>query len=367
MKDKDKFLELIVKKNQNNFTLNDIAAFNDLQKKYDLKAENYKELGQALNLKYIQEGIPNKDTAENKWENFRTKLIANNKIASDPGITNPKSYKKLKLIAALLSAAALFLIIFNIVISNKLKNQNKLNIISTEYGSKSKVQMPDGSLIWLNSGSKITYDDHYGIKNRTVNLVGEAYFDVKHDPSHPFIIHTKNLNLKVLGTAFNVRAYKGTNNTEATLIRGSLEVSFPNRPTEKIILKPKEKLSLNHLAFTPTVLKSQKIIKTGEASPLISLSKIDELTPLKDIQEISWVDNKLIFREKSFKDLSTDLERWYNIKIDIKDSVMLEKKFTGTFKNETFIEALNALKETYSFNYNYDKKLNTITITKSKL
>lgn len=367
MTDKDKFLELLVKKNQNNLTLNDIADFNDLQKKHNLKTEDYEELDQIFNLKYIQEETPDNDTTKGKWENFRLKLIANNEIPADYDIPKPKSYKKLKIFAAILSAAALFLIVFNVIISSKLKDQNKLNIISTEYGSKSKVQMPDGSLIWLNSGSKITYDDHYGIKNRTVNLVGEAYFDVKHDPNHPFIIHTKNLNLKVLGTAFNVKAYKGANNSEATLIRGSLEVSFPNRPTEKIILKPKEKLSLTHLVVTPTALSSQKRIKVVEASPLISLSKIDEQTPLKDIQEISWVENKLIFREKSFKELSTDLERWYNIKIDIKDSVMLEKKFTGTFKNETFIEAINALKETYLFDYTYDKKLNTIIITKSKL
>ena len=104
--------------------------------------------------------------------------------------------------------------------------------------------------LFINGGSKIVYDESYGDKVREIQLFGEAYFDVVHNAEKPFIIHTKQLNIKVLGTAFNVRAYQNDKTTEAALIRGSIEVSFPNRPNENLILKPNEKI---------TVLNSENI------------------------------------------------------------------------------------------------------------
>ena len=366
MTDKDRLLELITKRKTNNFTLKDIAALNELQQKYDFKVEDYKKLDPIFDLNYIQEGTPDRDTVEKSWNRFSSKLRNDSPSSSAIPFASFKLQKPLKLVAALLTTAALLLLVYNVFLSNNLNSAKKLNIVSTENGSKSKVQMPDGTLIWLNSGSTITYDDHYGIKNRNVNLVGEAYFDVKHDPIHPFTIHTKNLNLKVLGTAFNVRAYKESNTSEAILIRGSLEVSFPSRPLERLILKPKEKISVVHELPKKELVKKSNSAAEKEIVPLIYLSKIDSQIPTSDIEEISWVENKLIFREKTFRELSIELERWYNIKIDIKDTTMLEKKFTGTFKNETFIEAINALKETYLFDYNYNKKDNTVTINPDK-
>ena len=365
MTDKDRILELIAKKKTGNFTLKDIAALNELQQKYDFKVEDYAKIDTIFDLHYIQKGTPDRDLVEKRWNRFSSKLEDSPSTVPAP-LNSIKLKKPLKLAGAILTAAALILVVFNVFLSKNSNSAKKLNIVSTENGSKSKLQMPDGTLIWLNSGSTITYDDHYGIKNRKVNLIGEAYFDVKHDPKHPFTIHTKNLNLKVLGTAFNVRAYKEDNSSEATLIRGSLEVSFPNRPSEKLILKPKEKISVVHgLPKKETINQSNKASKK-EIVPLIYLSKIDSQVPTNDIEEISWVENKLIFREKTFRELSMELERWYNINIEIKDSIMLDKKFTGTFKNETFIEAINALKETYLFDYNYNKKDNTVTINPDK-
>jgi ferric-dicitrate binding protein FerR (iron transport regulator) len=221
--------------------------------------------------------------------------------------------------------------------------------------------MSDGTQIWLNSGSKITYDDEYGKSNRTVNLVGEAFFDVKHDPEHPFIIHTKSLNLKVLGTAFNVKAYPEDQLSEASLIRGSLEVSFPDRPTEKILLKPSEKLMFVNSKVTS---KSESAVSENlVATPIISLEKVDFVASEGEAKEISWIKNKLVFRDERFENLAKQMERWYNISIVIKDPSLLGKKFTGTFKNETFIEAFEALQTTLHFKYQYNRNTNTIIIT----
>ena len=81
------------------------------------------------------------------------------------------------------------------------------NEVSTQPGSKSKIQLPDGSTVWLNAGSKLTYTKDFGKEIREVTLIGEAFFDVTKMKEKPFIIHTSSINIKVLGTAFNVKAY----------------------------------------------------------------------------------------------------------------------------------------------------------------
>src|SRR4029078_631833 len=100
------------------------------------------------------------------------------------------------------------------------------NTVSTKRGSKSKVQLPDGTQVWLNADSRIAYNEKFQGNLREVTLEGEAYFDVVRDEKRPFVIHTAAIDIKVLGTAFNVRSYANEKNTETSLIRGSIEVTL---------------------------------------------------------------------------------------------------------------------------------------------
>ncbi len=366
MTNKDRFFELLAKKKLNNSTLNDIAELNRLANENNIDLSSYEELNHIFDLKYFPKSFPNNDQTEKSWQKFKQKLkIAEvNSLENAPNKKIKYPFKKILIIVS--SIAAMCLLFLSFYLFNLKPNSNnleKLNIISTQYGSKSKLQMPDGTVIWLNAGSEIKYNNQYGKITRTVNLVGEAYFDVAYDARHPFIIHTKNLNLKVLGTAFNVRAFNNEKISEATLIRGSLEVSFPNRQTQKIILSPNEKLSLNN--EKPTITSSNSI-DLKEKKPIIAISTTNILPNETTIQEIAWIENKLIFRSKAFKDIALDLERWYNVKIYIENKNISDKKFTGVFKNESFEEALNALKATYAFEYVFNKSTNTVII-KEKL
>src|SRR6266404_8039455 len=124
------------------------------------------------------------------------------------------------------------------------KSQSPLSRVSTKPGSTSQIQLPDGSVVWLNASSNLTYDKNFGKTFREVNLTGEAFFNVTKDPSHPFIIHTKVIDVKVLGTEFNVKGYPNDAYTETSLIRGSVEVTVKNRADEKHYLKPNEKISV---------------------------------------------------------------------------------------------------------------------------
>ena len=113
-------------------------------------------------------------------------------------------------------------------------------------GSKSRLTLSDGSHITLNADSRLKYPVSFEGNTREVYLSGEAFFDVQKDPDHPFIIHTARMNIRVLGTAFNVRSYPDDPSMETTLLRGSIEVTFPDRPSDRIILKPKDKLIIGN-------------------------------------------------------------------------------------------------------------------------
>ncbi len=232
---------------------------------------------------------------------------------------------------------------------------NSVNEIAISPGSKSKIQLPDGSQVWINSGSKLTYSGMMKGNTREVTLDGEAYFDIVKDPAHPFIVHTSGIDIKVLGTAFNVKAYKIEPTIEATLIHGSIEVINRNRPdAPTIMLKPREKL-----VFSNDV----EMIGKNTANA-VSLSRINTekqssifITPLKRniadslISETAWIYNKLAFEDKSFEELAKDMERWYNVKFVFKNKRVAAVHLTGSFTTETIEQALEALRFLVNFKY----------------
>jgi transmembrane sensor len=237
---------------------------------------------------------------------------------------------------------------------------NATSEISTRNGSKTKVVLPDGTQVWLNSGSKLSYSKSFGNNNREVLLTGEAFFDVVHNAEKPFIIHTTNMNIKVLGTMFNVKSYPTDKSTVATLIRGSIEVSLKDRPAEKIILKPNEKIIVANSNSTVIKPIKTKLEQEPDGVPIVSVRGLTYYQHSRDVVETSWVENKLIFQNESFEDLASQLERWYGVNIRFKNPEMQQLYFTGDFKNESISQALDALK--LSNNFNYTIEGNNITI-----
>lgn len=229
--------------------------------------------------------------------------------------------------------------------------------ISTRYGSKTNIVLPDGSKVWLNAGSKITYGDDFGDAERHVQLTGEAYFDVLHDASKPFIIHTKAMDIKVLGTEFNVKSYPDETTTETSLIRGSVEITLKGRKADRIVLKPNEKLVVSNEQPIDSVVTPKK---AKEPQQLVSLSTLNYFSLDSTILETSWVENRLVFEDESFEEIATKMERWYGVTFEFKDQDIKELRFTGNFRNETINEALQAMQISASFNYNISDKKVTI-------
>lgn len=225
--------------------------------------------------------------------------------------------------------------------------------VQTMPGTKTRIVLPDSSVVWLNSGSRIAYNEAFGQSNRHLTLTGEAFFDVRKS-TMPFIIKTADIQIKVLGTAFNVRSYPSERKTETSLIHGRVEITWDKRPDERIILKPNEKLTV--LADNPDTVTAAR-----NAEPLIELKK---LRPRADssITETLWMQNKLVFDSEPFGQLAQRMESWYGVKIVFMDETLRERRFTGMFRNESIGQALEALRYSSPFQYTISDSLVKISL-----
>lgn len=220
--------------------------------------------------------------------------------------------------------------------------------------SKTKLVLPDGTIAWLNSGSKLTYGNWVNRSTREVVLIGEGYFDVAKNPEKPFIIHTSVLDVKVLGTRFNLKAYPDEATTETSLLHGSVEVVLHRQPGKVIRLVPNQKL----------VVKNALAQLSAKSLPAQAVAS--EILPLKTVQiggapsllvETSWVSNKLVFVDEPFVDIARKMERWYDIHIEFNNQQAQDLRLTGSFENESLSQALEALRFIADFRYtiNQDK------------
>jgi transmembrane sensor len=266
-------------------------------------------------------------------------------------------HNKIRTFAYSVAAIILFLIAGFIWLGSHKKNslsaaEKKYSEVSSPFGSKTKLVLPDSTVVWLNAGSKLTYNEHFGITNRNTILIGEAFFDVKKS-AVPFTIRANNIQIKVLGTAFNVKAYPEDKTTETSLIRGRVEVTLDKRPGEPIILKPNEKLIVANE-------KSEAKTEVQKKDPKVV---IDELTRINDttIIETSWVHNELIFQGETFRDITRKMERWYGVTIEITSEEIANERLSGTLTTETIQEALTALQ--YSTKFHYSIRGEKVTIT----
>jgi ferric-dicitrate binding protein FerR (iron transport regulator) len=233
------------------------------------------------------------------------------------------------------------------------------NQISTRNGSRTKINLPDGSTVWLNAGSKLEYDKTFGNTLREVHLSGEAYFDVVKNSGKPFIVNTKSAKVKVLGTAFNVRSYPEDNKIETSLIHGSVEVTLNKRPDQKWVLKPNEKLVLLNDYVTPQPKKRVTEVKSIKI-PEVAITKLTYLPGENTAVETAWTYNKLVFEDEIFAEVSKQMARWYDVQFVFKTKELENRMVHGTFTTETIHQAMEALQ--YSFKFRYEIKNKTVTI-----
>jgi transmembrane sensor len=250
-----------------------------------------------------------------------------------------KGYSVWLKIAAVVAIGLAGVLVYNreAIFFNK-TDQLTLKQAQTKATEIKTIVLADGSTVKINSGSSLKYPDHFTAATRDVYLSGEAFFDVKKDPKHPFIVHTEQLAVKVLGTAFDVKAYQNDAFTETTLIRGSVAISHKNNTKQTFILKPNDKFTL-----------------AGGKAGMSQLTHFSG-TGTDKVMETAWTNHELIYKNNRFDEIARLFERWYDVKITFKEADLKTVKFTGHVDKETIIEALNVLKLIENFNYSIKGK-----------
>jgi transmembrane sensor len=263
----------------------------------------------------------------------------------------PNKAKKIWPLLLKITAAAAVLFIAVFFTFNYYNSTKNIKTFLAAYGERKNIQLPDGSVVTLNAGSKIEIDESFDVNNRNVYLEGEAFFDVKHNVKLPFIVHTPAMDVRAVGTAFNVKAYINEKITEASLIRGVVQVTLKENDNLTMLLYPNQKIKWEQPSEKNKSISLSKTIKENTVNIADSLLKKLVVTDDGDIKEIAWKENKLIFDNELFSDIAILLERWYGAKIEFKDEELRNYRFTGVFEKEELTTVLELLKESRHFNY----------------
>jgi len=302
-----------------------------------------------------------KSETDGEWEKFA--LIAIRKKT----LKFTEHQKMLRKLYRGLKIAAFVVLAFGIgILTQRLLPQKEVYAcVKVPFGAKTEVELADGSKVWVNSGSTLKYPARMDGKEVHLYLHGEAFFDIVSNPNRKLNVKTSTINIQVLGTTFNVRSYDDEGEVETTLVKGLISVSgqIGDKFIEPVVLKPREQMRLIKGNMELTVKnmdeKTASPIMKNEANsdavkpvvrPTLEVKERVDLVPIT-----SWKENKLIFKNERFEKLAREMERWYDVRINIEDSLLLSAVYTGTFEKETIEQAMKALSLSLPFTYRIEK------------
>ena len=216
------------------------------------------------------------------------------------------------------------------------KNENNSAVtVSTNSSQNSRIALSDGSVIWIKPGSSVKYSKDFDKDTvREVFLEGEAFFEIAHDERKPFRVHTRELNIQVLGTSFNVKSYAEDPSVETTLIKGSvsIEKAGGTDASGPVILSPNQRAVYSKTDKTVAVSEQENPVTVSREGP--------------DVQR-----EKLIFDERPFAEVLSRMEQKFDVKIFIDDRQLQTCPFTADLEKESLVEILEVLKLAYSIDY----------------
>lgn len=328
----------------------------------DQNEKYFKGLSEAWIVSGAAKGIADFDI-----ETAREKLITN--LEQQNGKISQKNPDRR--VIRVLMIAATWIVFFGLGLasmyfintkSSKGTNLKNDIIVKVPLGSKSNLTMPDGSQIWINAGSALTYNNDYGVTSRNLFLTGEAFFDVATDKNIPFIVNVDGMKIQALGTKFNVKAYPDENKITATLEEGKIDarIEKPDGNVERISLLPKQNIVFRK--------NEQSVIQYVDDEPvryfenesfsdtvIVDAPDIMVINNVNTILYTSWKDDQWIIKHQTLGDLATLLERRFGVKIFFHDDILKHYRFTGKIQNETIEQILNALTLTAPVEFNITK------------
>lgn len=202
-------------------------------------------------------------------------------------------------------------------------------VVYTDLGERSQVELPDGTKVWLNSSSRVEYRTPLFSRERRVTMTGEAYFEVEHDPASPFIVSSGGLDVKVLGTKFNIRNDNARHCVTTVLLEGAVAASVSGSEDYSVRLRPSQMLVFD------TRTKYMQLHNCEAAG-----------------NSIDWIEGHFRFEQNTFEEIVAELERYYNVKVRFMDDSLRKERFSGDFHLEDGIyHIMSVLQLTYKFHY----------------
>jgi ferric-dicitrate binding protein FerR (iron transport regulator) len=209
-------------------------------------------------------------------------------------------------------------------------------------GTRSQIHLADGSTVWLNADSHLSYPKTFAGALREVSLEGEAFFTVTPNPKQPFVVRLKTGSVRVLGTSFNIRAYAGDSTVETSVVTG--RVAFiPKSVTTGQQPQPGRK---------ETILTSDTLFLLPNVRAIQSLNRQAVATqPTVAANQIAWTESKLVFRNTPMGEVAKTLERWYGTPVSLEGESLRQCPLTGTFQNQSLREVMTLIAMTNQFQY----------------
>lgn len=237
-------------------------------------------------------------------------------------------------ISLLLIASTFFLTRALIFQSNATAEMNTLYVPA---GQRAQLTLHDGTQVWLNAQSTLTYPARFSRNRREVSVVGEAYFDVVENREKPFIVTTQQLTMEVLGTEFNVFSYPDAGYTQTALVEGSLKVSETGKKSQPVLLSPNQQVT-----YSDNKIRLEK---------------------LSNPEYLLWRDGIYAFENERLIDIIEKLELYYDITIKVEDPEIFNVRYTGKFRQRDGIdEILHILQKIQSFSIERDRERNLIRL-----
>ena len=305
----------------------------EVEKWSSLSAENKEILEQFYYVLQLSDRLNAMNTAnkEKALLNLKKRIDRQNKISNRRFII-----KTLQRVAAILFLPLLMLSGWLLYDMESVPPVSNVEIHSN-YGMIASVELPDGSKVWLNGGSYLSYPAIFSGDTREISLVGQGYFEVAHNPDKPFRVKVdEDFSVEVLGTSFNLCAYANEDIIETTLVEGSVALNLlHNNKITRHLIKPNDKAVYS------------KDMQT------MNISVVDP------IYDIAWKDQRILFKNHSMEFVVRTLERHYNVDFEIKDFKVMESAITGNFENERLEQIMEYLKIASCIKYNITQETTT--------
>jgi len=228
---------------------------------------------------------------------------------------------------------------------------------AVSFGSRASTSLPDGSRIWVNAGSRISYAPDYNEKEREIRLEGEAYFDVTTDPRKPFVVKVRDISIVATGTAFNVSAYEEDPSVRTTLVHGSVTINGDHLP-EPIRVAPNQ--TIEYFSGENARAKMARSLEESNLTPVARNISVIARVPAVKVENnpeiyTSWKEDRWVIEGERLESLMHKIERRYNVSVYFTGEGLKDYRFNGSFEGETIDEVMKIIHQALPVDYKIDK------------